>query len=63
MWEKKISYIRDNRIWIIIAAAILGIAYLPFMNDFLIWGHDSGFHLGRIEGLAMCLKSGVFYTA
>lgn len=58
MWEKTIRYIRDNRIWIIIAVATLGIAYLPLMNDFLIWGHDSGFHLGRIEGLAMSLKSG-----
>lgn len=58
MWEKKISYLKDNRIWIIIATAVIGIAYLPFMNDFLLWGHDSGFHLGRIEGLAMCLKSG-----
>ncbi len=36
------------------------IATLPFMNDFLIWGHDLDFHLARIEGMAKGLRYGQF---
>ena len=28
------------------------------MNEFLLWEHDIGFHLGRIEGLAISLSNG-----
>ena len=33
---------------------------LPYMNDFLINGHDLKFHLARIEGVADALKQGQF---
>lgn len=40
------------------AAIVLFVAFLPYMNDFLILGHDLRFHLGRIEGLADSIRHG-----
>lgn len=56
----KLEYIKENKNLIVISLFILFIAYVPFMNDFLLQGHDIGFHLGRIEGLAISLSNGDF---
>lgn len=56
----KMKYIKENKNIIAISIFILFIAYMPFMNNFLLWGHDIGFHLGRIEGLAISLSNGDF---
>lgn len=49
---------KENKTMIILAIIVIGIASIPYMNDFLLYGHDLSFHLGRIEGLAMALKNG-----
>ncbi|MDE7273221.1 MAG: hypothetical protein K2N95_09185, partial [Lachnospiraceae bacterium] len=54
------EYIRNNKNYIIITIFIMFISCMPFMNDFLLKGHDIGFHLGRIEGLAISISNGDF---
>lgn len=51
-------FIGKNKNWVIIFCTIIGISCIPYMNNFLLWGHDIQFHLGRIEGLAMAIKNG-----
>lgn len=53
--EKKTS----RRIAAVILLAFL-VSCLPFMNDFLIDGHDVTTHLGRISGIAQGLQNGQF---
>lgn len=43
---------------ICIVLALTLIASIPYMNDYLIWGHDIAFHLGRIEGIYKALING-----
>lgn len=54
------KYIKDNKNIIVTSIFILFIVDMPFMNNFLMHGHDIGFHLGRIEGLAISLSNGDF---
>lgn len=56
------EFFRKNRNIIIISIFVLFVAYMPFMNNFLLWGHDVEFHLGRIEGLAVSLSNGDFFA-
>jgi len=42
---------RENRIYIIISVLVILIASLPLMNRYCIQGHDSAYHLLRIEAL------------
>lgn len=54
------DFVKKNKSWIVISIFIIGVSTIPYMNDFLLCGHDTRFHLGRIEGLAMSLKNGDF---
>ena len=36
------------------------LTFLPYLNDFLICGHDIQFHLARIEGIAAGIRQGSF---
>lgn len=54
------EYFKKNKNYILLTAFVMFISYIPFMNDFLLYGHDIGFHLGRIEGLAISISNGDF---
>lgn len=51
-----------NTVILFVAVAVIAvlISSLPFLNGGLILGHDTMFHLNRIEGIARGLKSGQF---
>lgn len=55
------EYIKKNKNFILMAVFVIFVSYLPFMNNFLLWGHDIRFHLGRIEGLAEALSNGEIF--
>lgn len=59
---EQVMQVQDGKKLLYIAMPILiGIAAtLPMMNDFICTGHDSHFHLIRIEGIANGLKDGQF---
>lgn len=49
-----------NRKCILLYIIFIIAVSIPFMNDFLIRGHDIYFHLMRIEGLAQGMQNGQF---
>lgn len=51
-----------NTVFLFIAVTVIAVlvSSLPFLNGGLILGHDTMFHLNRIEGIARGLKSGQF---
>lgn len=61
LWYLTIVRYREDRksraiVWMLALAAFW--LCLPFCNDFLLQGGDTGFHLGRIEGIYEALRDG-----
>ena len=58
--DKKISARRTRWLVVFVMAAGVLMASLPLAGESLLIGHDSHFHMARIEGLAEGLASGQF---
>jgi hypothetical protein len=53
----------ENKKRVLVFLALLGITMLasyPLFSNYIMWGHDSAFHLTRIEGIKSALLSGQF---
>ena len=58
--EKAFGYNKYVMLFIFIAAITVFVACLPIIDGGIIYGHDTEFHMARIEGLARGLYSGQF---
>lgn len=51
---------KSSRIVIFVLTAAMLYSCLPLMNDFIFYGQDLKFHLGRLDGIAQALENGQF---
>ena len=57
--KEKIKIFRINKIYLILSFIIL-FTSIPLFYDSILYGHDIGFHLNRIQGIASAILSGHF---
>lgn len=50
----------ENRLLVVGFLLLLYITMLPYLNDYLIIGHDMKFHMARIEGIVRNIRNGNF---
>lgn len=62
LYKKRDESIHRQEMWenAVLVLFLTAVATLPYMNDFLLKGHDLQFHLARIEGIAQGLMDGQF---
>lgn len=51
---------KNSRIVIFVLTVAMLHSCLPLMNDFIFYGQDLKFHLGRLDGIAQALENGQF---
>lgn len=60
LYWKKTSRYQENLILLIAFWVLMFLTMSPFLNDYLISGHDMKFHMARINGISTGIRNGDF---